>query len=64
MRWPINLLEDGTVVTSDGEYLGTWGTDESDAVYQFTPDGASEVLFADVFKGRLCSTIWEWHEAR
>ncbi len=62
MLYPINLLDDGTVVTRDGEYLGTWGADESDAIYEFTPDGSSEVLFANVFRGELCDTIRKWHE--
>jgi hypothetical protein len=39
LLYPINFLDDGSVVTRDGEYLGTWTTDESDAIYEFTPDG-------------------------
>lgn len=63
MRYEINLLEDRSVVTRDGEYLGTWDTDESDAFYEFTPDGGSEVLFANVFIHRLCESIKAWHAA-
>jgi len=63
MRFMINLLrdEDRSVVTADGEYLGTWGTDETDAIYQFTPDGASEPIFGDPFMGPLCKMIEAWH---
>jgi hypothetical protein len=64
LLYPINFLDDGSVVTRDGEYLGTWTTDESDAIYEFTPDGAIEPLFDDVFKGALCRTIREWHDSR
>ncbi|MFC3322637.1 hypothetical protein [Mesorhizobium cantuariense] len=61
LRWPINLLEDGTVVTQEGEYLGTWCTDESDAIYEFTPDGAAEPLLRSGFMKLLCDSIKEWH---
>jgi hypothetical protein len=64
LRWPINLLEDGTVVTQDGEYLGTWGTDESDAFYEFTPDGAAQPLVSAVFVKFLCEDIKDWHDRR
>jgi hypothetical protein len=60
LRFDINLLGDGSVVTRDGEYLGTWDTDETDALYEFTPDGASEPLFFDPFRGPLCQAIEEW----
>lgn len=61
MRYKINLLEDGSVVTSDGEYLGTWQTDETDAFYEFTPDGESKPLFSHPFRGFLCKEIESWH---
>lgn len=64
LRWPINLLEDGSVVTQEGEYLGTWGTDESDAMYEFTPDGAAEPLLCNVFVKFLCDSILQWHSYR
>lgn len=38
LRFAINLLPDLTVVTRDGEFIGTWDTDETDAFYEFTPD--------------------------
>jgi len=62
MRYKINLLDDGSVVTKDGEYLGTWGTDDTDAIYEFTPDGSSEVLFSAMFVGILCKSIEAWHD--
>lgn len=61
LRFEINLLPDFSVVTRDGEYIGTWGTDESDAMYEFTPDGATEPLLCDVFMGRFCQAIANWH---
>ena len=61
LRYRVNLLDDGSVVTEDGEYLGTWDTDESDALYQFFPDGATVPLFIDPFRGLLCKAIDTWH---
>lgn len=61
LRWPINLLEGGAVVTRDGEYLGTWNIDESDAIYEFTPDGAAEPLLMSGFVKLLCDYIEQWH---
>jgi hypothetical protein len=61
LRYPINLLQDGTVVTKDGEFLGTWGTDESDAIYEFTPDGADSPTLSHPFMRMLCDQIEEWH---
>lgn len=61
LRYPINLSPDGSVVTKDGEYLGTWDTDETDALYQFTADGASEPLFVDPYRSSLCGKIERWH---
>ena len=59
----INFLKDGTVVSADGEFLGTWDTDESDAIYEFTPDGHSKPLLCDVLLGPLCKAIEAWHKA-
>lgn len=61
MRFIVNLLDDGSVVSADGEYLGTWDTDESDAIYQFTQDGAAEPLLFDPFFGLLCKQVACWH---
>lgn len=57
LRFAINLLPDLSVVTREGEYLGTWDTDETDAFYQFTPDEASEPLFVDPYRWSLCDKI-------
>lgn len=61
LRWKINLLDDGYVVTQDGEFLGTWDSDENDHP-SFTPDGETEAIFFDVFVGSLCKKIEEWWE--
>jgi hypothetical protein len=61
--WKINLREDGSVVTEDGEYLGTWQTDENDHP-SFTPDGDSVALIFDVSIPALCDRIEEWLESR
>ncbi|WP_180287299.1 hypothetical protein [Puniceibacterium antarcticum] len=62
-RFKINLCDDGSVVTRDGEYLGTWKTDENGHP-SFTPDGESEVLFFETWIGMLCQKIADWHEAQ
>ncbi|TIR15968.1 MAG: hypothetical protein E5X34_27000 [Mesorhizobium sp.] len=64
LRFEINLLADGSVVTKDGEYLGTWITDETDAFYEFTPEGASEATISSAFIGSLCKMIADWHDER
>jgi hypothetical protein len=61
-RFKINLCKDGSVVTDDGEYIGSWDMDEN-AHPSFTPDGATEPLIFDVFVGSLCDRIRAWHEA-
>jgi hypothetical protein len=62
LRFPINLCNDGSVVTRDGEYIGTWTMDEN-AFPAFTPLDASAPLFHHVVIGLLCLRIREWHEA-
>lgn len=64
LRFDINLLDDGQVVTKDGEVIGTWDTDETDAFYQFTPDGEAAHIFMDPYRGPLCDKIKRWLEAR
>jgi hypothetical protein len=56
----INLWEDGSVVTRDGEYLGIWEADENDHP-SFTPEGATDALFFENWKGLLCKKIAAWH---
>ena len=53
LRFNINLVEDGSVITEDGEYIGSWELDENGFAY-FTPDGSSEVMLIDPFVGLLC----------
>ena len=62
LRFKINLCEDGSVITKDGEYLGTWEMDENEHP-SFFPDGASDPLFFSGFIGLLSEKIREWHEA-
>lgn len=52
------------VITCDGEVIGTWSTDDSDAFYQFTPNGAFEPVLEDPFVGPLCHKIWQWHQSQ
>lgn len=61
LKFEINLLDDGSVVTRDGVWLGEWGTYESDAFYEFTPEGASEPLFMNPYRGALCAAIEQWN---
>ncbi|SDA39530.1 hypothetical protein [Sinorhizobium sp. NFACC03] len=61
LRYRINLLDDGSVVTGDGEYLGTWDTDETDALYRFSPDGAASPLLIHPFRKFLCEAIDTWN---
>lgn len=62
--FPINLMDGGDVITRDGEFLGTWTTDETDALYCFIPDGETEPVLTDPFVGSLCTRISAWHEDR
>lgn len=62
LRFKINLCEDGSVITKDGEVIGTWTMDEN-AHPSFFPDGATEPLIFDVFLGLLCQRVAEWYEA-
>lgn len=59
-EYSINLLPDGTVVTRDGEYLGTWAIDETDAIYMFTPDEANAPAVMATFIPGLCAKIEEY----
>lgn len=60
LRFNINLLPDMTVVTRDGEIIGTWDTDWTDAFYQFTPNGAAEPILMDPYRWKLCEQIEAW----
>lgn len=60
LRFDVNLIESGDVVTIDGEYLGTWDIDENGFVY-FKADGEDKETLMDVFVGSLCRKINEWY---
>ena len=62
LPFKVNLCDDGSVVTEDGEIIGTWWMDEHEHP-SFFPNGSSEPLFFDVFVGSLCRRIGEWHDA-
>lgn len=53
--------DSGDVVTRDGEIIGIWSSDENGHC-SFTPNGFEAPILFDVFLGRLCSAITEWHE--
>lgn len=59
--YPVNLCDDGSVITEDGEYLGTWTLDKY-RDFGFTPDGAGEPLLSYPLLGLLCMKIRDWHE--
>ncbi|NDW46361.1 hypothetical protein [Ruegeria sp. PrR005] len=62
LKFPINLCDEGSVVTKDGEFIGTWAMD-AHAFPSFTPDGASSPLFTASLVGILCMDIRDWYEA-
>lgn len=57
----VKLVMDGSVVTRDGEFLGTWECLD-DAVWSFTPEGENKPVLADPFRGLFCRRIAEWQE--
>ncbi len=57
----INLCNDGSVITRDGEIIGTWQVDDC-AHPSFTPEGASAHLLFHPFMPMLCDEIAEWYE--
>lgn len=61
--YPINLCDDGSVVTRDGEVIGTWSMDQYEAP-SFRPDDAIIPLLEAPLVGLLCMRIREWHESK
>jgi hypothetical protein len=59
--YPVNLCDDGMVLTRDGEILGSWSLDD-DANPFFIPEGHEEPLFGHLMPGGLALRIREWHE--
>ena len=47
LRYRYNFLEDGSVVTKEGEYLGTWEVDAEDHPL-FYPDGTEDLCLWDI----------------
>lgn len=62
LPFKVNLCDEGSVVTKDGEIIGTWQMDENGQL-SFFPNGSSEPLFFEEFLGLLCEKIREWHAA-
>ncbi|MBA4774284.1 MAG: hypothetical protein H2044_01335 [Rhizobiales bacterium] len=63
LRRNINLLEDGSVVTREGEFLGTYELDAEDHPW-FTPDGATEPTLSKPFIPLFCQEIERWHRQK
>lgn len=61
--YPINLCDDGSVVTRDGEFIGTWALDQYDAP-SFAPLGETTPLFKAPLVGLLCMSIRDWYEEK
>jgi hypothetical protein len=61
LKFPINLCDDGTVVTRDGEFIGDWTVDQYDFV-SFTPDGLTVASVEAPTAGLLCMQIRSWYE--
>lgn len=59
LKFPINLIANGDVITVDGEYLGTWEIDE-DRFFNFIADGETSTTLTNIFVGLLCRDINEW----
>lgn len=59
-RFEINLYQDGSVVTADGEILGSWQMDENEHP-SFIADGETEVTISGVGIGFLCFSIADWY---
>lgn len=61
--YPVNLCDDGYVVTRDGVVLGTWSVDDDENPF-FIPEGHTEPLFSHVLPGALAFQIRGWYEAQ
>lgn len=61
LRFRINLCDDGSVITIDGEIIGTWSVDAYE-FYCFKPEGAAKALITHPFMYALCDGIAKWHE--
>ena len=61
--YPINLCDDGSVVTRDGELIGTWAVDQYASV-SFTPEGKTVTIFVAPLVGLLCMMVRDWYEQK
>jgi hypothetical protein len=61
--YPINLCDDGSVVTRDGEFIGMWAMDQYGSP-SFAPDGETLPLFEAPLVRLLCMTIRDWYEKK
>lgn len=62
LKYNINLLRDGSVVTRDGEFLGTYHLDAEDHPW-FTPEGETKPMISHPFIPSFCAAIEDWHNA-
>lgn len=60
----INFMENGDVLTGDGEFLGKWSECEVFFNYQFTPDGSEHILFSSPYVRTVCKKIEDWLSAK
>jgi hypothetical protein len=61
LKFPINLCDDGSVVTRDGVFIGRWSMDQYEFA-SFTPDGSMMHLMEAPTVGLLCMNIRTWYE--
>lgn len=61
LTYPINLCDDGCVLTRDGEDIGTWSMDQYGS-FSFTPNGATSPLTEAPLVGLLCMSIRAWQD--
>ena len=59
LRYRINLIENGDVITNAGEFLGIWDIDET-GFFNFTPDGDKNPKITAPLVGALCAKISSW----
>ncbi|MFB9222285.1 hypothetical protein ACFFUC_04715 [Paracoccus cavernae] len=63
MNYPINLWPDGSVVTEDGEVIGTHDLIDG-AIWTFTPADGSESILSDAFMSSFCEKVHMWWKAK
>ena len=59
LPYEINFMFDGTseVKKKNGEVIGHWDTDSTDAIYEFTPLGEDKPTLSHPFMGVLVKLI-------